>query len=44
MPKAKEPISPYLEETKKVERPAMMQRAALAKMAFLNVGRENMEE
>ncbi len=43
-PKAKEPISPYLDETKKVETPTMMQTAATAKRAFLNDGRENMEE
>jgi hypothetical protein len=44
MPKAKAPINPYVEETKNVERPAMMHTAARSKMAFLNDGRENMEE
>ena len=44
MPKRKEPINPFLEVTKNVEKPIIMHMAATAKRAFLNDGRENMEE
>ena len=44
MPKAKAPINPYVEETKKANSPATMHTAARAKMTFLKDGRENMEE
>jgi hypothetical protein len=43
-PRTKTPVNPWEGEATKVERPITKQITATAKSAFLNDGRENMEE